>query len=283
MKSIYFLSLNMIQFAPYAYGFLRSYAEQDQTIRDNYVWREPFCRMAPVEDIVREIIDPSVLFLSCYVWNFNQQLEIAKRVKQRYSDCRVICGGPHIPNDSTGFFEQFPFVDVLVHGEGEIPVRNLLLELLDDRPDLSRVAGLSYPDADKTAVRTPAAGKLPKGLPVPSPYLNGLLTPFFVSEDKANKIALWETNRGCPFSCCFCDWGVRTTNKIRHHDMDRIKAEIQYFGIHKIEDVYITDANYGLFERDLEIAKELVKCKTTYGYPKRIRIQFAKNSNHIHF
>ena len=41
-------------------------------------------------------------------------------------------------------------------------------------------------------------------VPVPSPYLNGLLTPFFTSGDRANKIALWETNRGCPFACCLC-------------------------------------------------------------------------------
>ena len=61
--------------------------------------------------------------------------------------------------------------------------------------------------------------------------------------------------------------------------MDRIQAEVDYFGSHKIEDIYITDSNFGLFERDLEIARALVACKEKYGYPQRIRIQFAKKSN----
>jgi putative methyltransferase len=269
----------MIQFVPYAYGFLRSYAEQNQVIKENYTWKEPFCRVEPINTLVGKIIDPDLLFLSCYVWNFNQQMEIAKRVRQLFPACRVVCGGPHIPNDSTGFFEQFPMINILVHGEGEIPVSNLLLELLNDRPDLSKIRGITYLDTSQAAVQTKESEKLPKNLPVPSPYLTGLFTPFFTSEDKANKIALWETNRGCPFSCCFCDWGVRTVNKVRQHHMDRVKEEIQYFGTHKIEDIYISDSNFGLFERDLEIAQGLVACKEKFGYPKRVRIQFAKKSN----
>jgi hypothetical protein len=33
MKSIYFLSFNMISFVPYAFGFLKSYAQQDASDR----------------------------------------------------------------------------------------------------------------------------------------------------------------------------------------------------------------------------------------------------------
>lgn len=282
MKSIYFLCLNMIQFSPYAYGFLRAYADQNPLLKENYDWKEPFCRVEPLDILVEKIQDPDLLFLSCYVWNFNHQMAAAQRIKGKYPGCRVVCGGPHVPHDSTGFFQQFPMVDILVHGEGEIPVHDLLEELLQERPDLSRIRGISYPDK-LVSVQTKASEKLDKHLPVPSPYLNELFTPFFTSEDTANKIALWETNRGCPFSCCFCDWGVRTTNKIRHHAMDRVKEEIQYFGMHHIQDIYITDSNFGLFERDLDIAKELVACKEKHGYPKRVRIQFSKKSNHTVF
>lgn len=194
----------------------------------------------------------------------------------------MVCGGPHIPHDSTGYFQKYPVIDVLVHGEGEIPTRNLLLELRNEKPDLSKINGISYPD-HQVSVQTPQGEKLSRHLPVPSPYLNGLLTPFFASADGANRIALWETNRGCPFACCFCDWGVRTTNKVRLHAMDRVAAEIDYFGRHKIADIYITDSNFGLFDRDLEIARMLVGCKEKHGYPQRVRIQFAKKSNRTVF
>ena len=281
MKSIYFLCLNMIRFVPYAYGFLQNYARLDEKISKNYTWEEPFCILEPVKMIVEKIHDPDFLFLSCYVWNHNQQMEIAKRVKKKYPECKVICGGPHIPDLSDSYFSQYPFADVLVHGEGEIPVRNLLLEYIEKTPDLNKVKGISFNVGSK-AVKTGVSGKLSKDLPVPSPYLNGLFDSFF-NKDSTNKIGLWETNRGCPFSCCFCDWGVRTTNKIRLHSMQRISQEIEWFGQNKIEDIYITDANFGLLERDLEIAELLVACKKKYDFPKRIRIQFAKKFNTIVF
>jgi hypothetical protein len=42
MKSIYFLSFNMISFVPYAFGFLKSYAQQDAQIASAYHWHPPF-------------------------------------------------------------------------------------------------------------------------------------------------------------------------------------------------------------------------------------------------
>lgn len=277
MKSIYFLGLNMIRFVPYAYGLLRNYVLLYEKISKNYIWEEPFYIIEPVEILVEKIVSPDFLFLSCYVWNHNHQMQIAKKIKEKYPECKVVCGGPHIPERSEFYFSIYPFADVLVHGEGEIPVKNLLLEYLEENLDLKKVNGISF-NINSKAIKTSISEKLPKNLPVPSPYLNGLFDSFFNKDDK-NKIGLWETNRGCPFSCCFCDWGVRTKNKIRHHSMDRILQEIQYFGLKKIEDIYITDANFGLFKRDLIIARHLVECKKIHGYPKRIRIQFAKKFN----
>lgn len=281
MKSIYFLSINMIRFVPYAYGFLRSYSEQDEQILKNYRWKEPFCRIAPTATITEKIIDPDVLCASCYVWNHNQHIEIAKQVKQRYPDCRIILGGPHIPNASENYFSRYPHIDVLIHGEGEISFRSLLKELLKPSPELSKLAGISF-NVNGRTIKTPDSSKLPKDLPVPSPYLNGLFNRF-LSDDDSNTIALLETNRGCPYACSFCDWGVRTMNKIRRHNMERIEQEINFLAEKKIEDIYITDANFGIFKHDLNIIKLLIRCKNKYGFPKRIRIQFAKKSNNTVF
>jgi len=267
----------MIQFVPYAYGFLRSYAEQDTLIDSNYSWKEPFCKIQAVETIAEEIIDPDILCVSCYVWNHNQQTKIVKVVKEKYPNCKVICGGAHIPDSSESYFFEHPYVDVLVHGEGEIPLKNLLIEFLNNAPDLNNIHGISF-NEDNKSIKTPSSTKLPKDLPIPSPYLNGFFDDF-LSDGNPNKIGLWETNRGCPYSCSFCDWGVRTLNKMRLHDFDKIIQEIEYISTHKIEDIYITDCNFGIFKRDLDIVQMLVDAKKKYGYPRRIRIQFAKKSN----
>ena len=281
MKSIYFLSFNMISFVPYAFGFLKSYAQQDPLIASAYRWHPPFTTPEPVDSVVSAIADPDLLCLSCYVWNHNQQMEIARRVKSRYPQCLVVCGGPHVPDHPGDFFSRFPHADVLVHGEGEIPFAGLLRELLEGNPDFERLQGISF-NRSGSLVTTPMGPRLGKDLPVPSPYLNGSLDGF-LGEKNGDRIALWETNRGCPFACCFCDWGVRTKNTVRLHSMDRVTQEIEVMAARGVQDIYITDSNFGLFKRDLEIARLLVDARRRTGCPKRVRIQFAKTSNETVF
>lgn len=277
MKAIYFLSLNMISFVPYAFGFLKSYAQKDPLIAANYHWHAPLTTPGPVDEAAAAIVDPDLLCLSCYVWNHNQQMAIARRVKASHPHCVVICGGPHIPEAPGDFFTRHPQADVLVHGEGEVPFTALLRELLAERPTLDQVEGISF-RRDGACVTTPTGARLGRDLPVPSPYLNGSLDGFLGAVN-GDRIALWETNRGCPFACCFCDWGVRTKNKVRLHAMNRIAAEIDYLAAHRVADIYITDSNFGLFKRDREIAGMLVDVRRRTGYPQRVRIQFAKTSN----
>ena len=281
MKSIYFLSFNMISFVPYSYGWLKSYAQQDQVIAANYYWHQPLIDLEPVDHVVESVVDPDLLCLSCYVWNHNHQMAVAHKVKARYPQCLVVCGGPHVPDSPDDFFSCFPQSDVLVHGEGEIPFASLLGELLEDQPDFGRLAGISF-NRSGQVVPTPRGPRLSKDLPVPSPYLNGNLDNF-LGEANGNRIALWETNRGCPFACCFCDWGVRTKNKVRLHSMERVAEEIDYLAAKGVADIYITDSNFGLFKRDLDIARLLVDARKRTGFPRRVRIQFAKTSNETVF
>src|SRR4029453_162177 len=42
--------------------------------------------------------------------------------------------------------------------------------------------------------------------------------------------ATQETNRGCPYSCSFCDWGSSTMSKLRRFGMERVAPEINGFG-----------------------------------------------------
>ena len=281
MKSIYFLSFNMISFVPYAFGLLKGYAQQDPELASAYHWHPPLTTPQPVDTVVSAIVDPDLLCLSCYVWNHNQQMAVARRVKARYPHCLVVCGGPHVPDRVGDFFSQFPQADLLVHGEGEIPFTRLLKEILEDAPNFDRVQGISFSRGGRP-VSTPMGERLGKHLPVPSPYLNGSLDDF-LGENGGNRIALWETNRGCPFACCFCDWGVRTRNTVRLHSMDRIAAEIDAMAAKGVEDIYITDSNFGLFKRDLDIARLLVAARKGTGFPERVRIQFAKTSNETVF
>ena len=71
--------------------------------------------------------------------------------------------------------------------------------------------------------------------------------------DGVDYISAWETNRGCPFQCTFCDWGSATKTKVRKWERDRLFKEIEWFADNKIPYIDCCDANFGIFvERDLE-------------------------------
>jgi len=112
----------------------------------------------------------------------------------------------------------------------------------------------------------------------PSPYLEGTFDPLIEANPAENWIALWETNRGCPFSCTFCDWGSATKSKVRKFDMERLEKEMDWFARHKVEYIYCCDANFGMLPRDLDIVRYAVESKRKSGYPHKLSVQNTKNS-----
>ena len=71
-----------------------------------------------------------------------------------------------------------------------------------------------------------------------------------------------ETNRGCPFQCTYCYWGKGGLNrKYRHHSLERVSKELEWCAQNKIRYVFSADSNFGMHNRDMEIAKNLVELK----------------------
>jgi len=89
---------------------------------------------------------------------------------------------------------------------------------------------------------------------------------------------MWETNRGCPFSCAFCAWGSGNRKKVHLYAMERLFSEIDWFSGRKIEFIFCCDANFGMFDRDLDIARKVAKNKGLLGYPQAFSVQNTKNS-----
>jgi hypothetical protein len=87
-----------------------------------------------------------------------------------------------------------------------------------------------------------------------------------------------ETNRGCPYSCTFCDWGSATQQRIRKFSLERVFAELEWCARHGIQTVGIADANFGIFERDIAIAEKVAELKTQHKFPHHVGVNYAKNS-----
>lgn len=263
-------------YLPYSAGVLASYALQDPALRD-HVQLKPFIykREAPTA-IADRIGTVDLLAISCYVWNWRLSLALAAEVKRRNPGCTILMGGPQIPEEMEDFFDLYPFIDLVVHGEGEGAFQDILRAMVTDQP-LAGIANTAV-RTDDGIVTTAKRPRMRDLTDLPSPYLDGHFEELMTSEQGNEWMAIWETNRGCPFSCTFCDWGSATASKVIELQGDRLDQEIKWFSDHRIRFIFCADANFGIRKRDIEIARKLVKAKEQNGYPRDFRVCFTKNS-----
>ncbi len=276
MKNIYFVQANNVYgndrrsvYIPYASGCIAAYAFENETIKKNCSLAGFIYTHEPVKDAVNKIKNPFAVAFSCSVWNYEYNKALAKEIKKAYPDVVIIFGGHNVLRDF-GTFEECPEVDILIYREGEEAFRSIILALLENR-DFSSIPNIAY-KSDGEYIKTEEKGFCLNEYP--SPYLNGIFES--ILNDGVNFSAILETNRGCPFKCAFCDWGT-LGSRVRLFPMERIKAELEWIANHKIEYVYCADGNFGIVDRDEDIAEYIISLKEKTGYPKNFRVCFTKN------
>lgn len=227
-----------------------------------------------------------VWLFSNYMWSLEVNLQISQVVKRHDPKNLTIHGGPSTPQykqASERFMTEQPSVDISVHGEGEITIIEVFEQIVKhpsgqiscQPQELASVTGITFRDNAATGfIRTGIRQRMTSPDDVPSPYLSGL----FDTYNGRVEASIIESNRGCPFGCTFCDWGSATNQKVRKFDLDRVKQEIQWTGRNKVCVIWIADANFGLYDRDIELSKYIVETKEKYGYPQEVVVNYTKNS-----
>ncbi len=265
-------------YLPYSVGALRAFARQYEDIERDFEFTPFTYARGPVGELVDAMGHVDVLGVSCYVWNMRLSVEVAKEVRRRFPDALIVFGGPHVPEQDPGFLDGHPFIDIAVHGEGE----ETFIDILRASRDGSGFAGIpSTSCRDRTDGTIHFSEKRPRMRDIatlPSPYLDDTFADLVASRSDVSWMCIWETNRGCPFKCTFCDWGELTSSKVLEFDWDRQMAEIDWFARHRIEYLFATDANFGIRKRDIEIARVLARIKQETGFPLQFKVCFTKNS-----
>ncbi len=267
---------------PILWGYLRCYCQQFPELGPGiYSWPAPLWRTRRVEEMLEETGDPAVLAVSSYVWNQRNSHRLARAVKERDPGCLVVYGGPNVPSQPSSYLADHPWIDLLVHGEGERPFAGILREFRQARPDWGKVSGVSFQRRGQQHFTEPSPRL--ESLDFPSPVLEGLMDPFLEQvrreQPYAVVIAGLETNRGCPYSCAFCDWGMATHSRVRRYPKDRIFKELDWAASKGISVVWLHDANFGLFPGDPDIVRHAAELKARTGFPQAFyALGFAKNN-----
>lgn len=256
---------------PYSIGRLVAYVKTNKNINSQFKFDRTFIFRDQLNNYVEQSYDSDILLCSCYVWNWEVTKQLAKKVKATNPNCLIIFGGPQVPNRTENFFEENPFVDIIVHGEGEIVLENILTAYIKDK-DFSKINGIEMKD-----YRTPPNPRIKDVNILPSPYLTNLILDLVEQKTDIKYIAAWETNRGCPYPCTFCDWGSLTNSKVTNWSEEQLLKEIDWFAQNHITYIDCCDANFGIFqERDYRIASKLKEVALKTGYPEKFRAAWAK-------
>ncbi len=243
-KNIYFIQPNTLLgnsvYFPYAVGVLSSYALQFEDINSKYELKGIIFKEDKTEEVMSAIKDPAIVGFSNYFWNYDYNLEQAKCIKEKYPQATIIFGGHQVARDSD-FLEKYPFIDILIFGEGEIPFTRIL-RALDNGTSLGEIPNISYREKTGEIVKT--EDKAEGVEDYPSPYLTGVFDKLLNVPENMEFNAQLETNRGCPYHCSFCDW-CDYDLPMRLFPMERVKKDLEWISEHNISYCMCVDSNFG--------------------------------------
>src|SRR4051812_19043199 len=264
-------------YLPYSIALLQTYVQKFAADPGLYEFLTPLYKRVRIADAVEALKGADLVGFSTYVWNGRISLEIARRLKAIKPGIVIVFGGPHVPDQPEQFLRANPQIDLAVHNEGE-RIFLKLLEAWPDRDGWAALAGVSMVKPDGSFVRNPNVDRVRDLDEIPSPFLEGAFDSIMAANPNESWIGLWETNRGCPFRCTFCDWGSATAGKVTKFGEQRLFAEVDWFAEKKIEYIFCCDANFGIQKRDVDIANYVADVKKKSGYPVALSVQNTKNA-----
>lgn len=179
---------------------------------------------------------PAVVGLAVYQVNMKLALQLAKLVKNCDPSIIVAIGGPQATFMPSQALLQMPAVDVIIRGEGETVLPELI-NCLIRQDDVSKVKGITF-HGDNGIYETAPMPPVHNLDIFPSPYQTGV---FRWGDHKG---AAMLTSRGCTYNCNFCYTPKAFNRTIRTHSSKRVLADINACIKNGINRFYFADPSF---------------------------------------
>jgi hypothetical protein len=178
---------------------------------------------------------PGIVGLSLYLWNSRLLLEAAALIKTGSPQTVLVAGGPDASADPVRLSNK-PFIDIVVAGEGEQAMADIVSAALDGRQlpgpliraPLLDVAGLGSPWLDSTLDAGAWGG------------------------------AALELMRGCPYHCAFC-FESKGAAKLRRFPLELVAKEIERFEGAGVDEVFVLDPTFNADARRMAEAVKIFR------------------------
>lgn len=195
-----------------------------------------------VDELTKKVLklNPKIVGFSALTSNFHRAVITASATKNRFPNILTIIGGHHATIMSVDVLKENPCFDLIVYGEGELTIEELLKRYKKDNWEINKflsnykllkeIKGICFRknrDIIKNERRGPiknldelpfiARDLLPmdKYIPLPNQY-------------KRSPVIHMVVIRGCPFNCSFCSNNAVFGRKIRAMSPERVISEIKY-------------------------------------------------------
>ncbi|MFC1802835.1 B12-binding domain-containing radical SAM protein [Thermoproteota archaeon] len=213
-----------------------------------------------VDWILRE--EPDVVGFSGLSMSGRNAALTSMEVKRRNPDITVAFGGLYATFNSERVMSKYPSVDIVVRGEGEATIVELVDVLESNRP-LKDVVGITFRDGD-SLVSTPDRPLIEDLDILPFPD-RSLLDDEYHSKIGGANIAVKKftsvvSSRGCPFSCRFCCCTKLVRGRWRSRSVDNTLEELHYLASEGFEQFIFVDDCFTLNpKRTIEICSRMRK------------------------
>ena len=245
---------------------------------------------------------PDVIFLGVYPWNKSAIIEFVKMCQLEFPEIPIFMGGVTISFYDLSEYVPFDNIKGLVQGEGEVPITLIIDAVFENSTTLCNVPGLwlrhdnffkkPQHDAPRISYKNGLGPKSGNFFDIDYSWI--LENQFDIFSDMSRNSKnypdmenyfFWESTRGCPYQCVYCDWGGGINTKVRRKPSDMIKQEIdvifEYYKNASRLQFHATDANFGIFKQDIETAIYIQDAILKYNLVGKVGITFtfAKNNH----
>lgn len=189
----------------------------------------------PRQSILCQLLaeQPDVIAFSVYIWNRRETLDLVDALAVTRPELRIVLGGPEISFDNPVIFDRHPGLTALIRGEGEEPLRALLLAW--NQAKLPGIIPRTVLRQDRQLTSGPDSSALADLDMIPSPFRMGLT-------DLERGFVYYETSRGCPFRCSFCL--SSRDNHLRSYSMKRIFSDLLFLMQNRVAKVKLVDRTF---------------------------------------
>ena len=191
--------------------------------------------------------------VGAYVWGEALVQGLLPRLRAGGFRGRIILGGPQISYAPAGLESLYPDADVFVRGYGEAALG--ALAVTPGKPEIRGVHYAGEVDRVETADVDLEA--------LPSPWLDG-------AGPAPGAFVRWETQRGCPYRCSFCqhrEAGARLDR--RRLASERLDREIDLFLAAGVRDIAVLDPIFNLGRDAVRILERFADA----GFTGRLSLQ----------